>query len=365
MPIISNTLAKCIPNSPLSHTLFPPQSKFDPQRDMPDLSGKVGLPDIVDLGFPQISSCIYFLLKITLVTGGNSGIGYQTVRHLLLKNAKVYLAARSASKAAEAVAKLKEETGKEAIVLKLDLGDLSSVKNAAAEYLQKEERLDILFNNAGVMAPPFDQLTSQGYDLQFGTNVLGHYYFTMLLFPVLRHSTTARGIRARVINTSSLAHTWAPGNGLDWSVVKGGPDRDAKIAKWGTSSIPGKGANWHLYGISKIGNIFFTHILNRYHGDEVISIALHPGGIRSGLQRHGSSMEQYLSEKILHPIEFGPLSQLWAGTMPEAEETAVGAYLVPWARIGNADPRAANVATQDELKAYLEDQIRVFESSAS
>ncbi|KAF8511732.1 NAD(P)-binding protein [Hysterangium stoloniferum] len=254
---------------------------------VPDLSGKVGLPDIVDLSFPQISYC------------GNSRIGYQTVRHLLLKNAKVYLAARSASKAAEAVAKLKEETGKETIVLKLDLGDLSNVKRAAAEYLQKEERLDILFKIWTLISNTL------------GTNVLGHYYFTMPLFPALRRSTTARGIRARVINTSSLAHVWAPGNGLDWSVVKGGPD--AKIAKWERRAS----LEMELIGIC-MGS---ARYLKRYHGDEVISIALHPGGIRSGLQRHGS-------EKILHPIEFGPLSQLWAGTMPEAEETAVRAFRI-------------------------------------
>ncbi|KAF8522624.1 NAD(P)-binding protein [Hysterangium stoloniferum] len=342
MPIISNLLAKGFSNSTLSHTICPPPSQFDPERDMPDLSGKV-----------------------TLVTGGNSGIGYHTVRHLLLKNAKVYLAARSVSKAAEAIAKLKEDTGKEAIMLKLDLGDLPSIKKAAAEFLQKEEGLDILFNNAGVMVPPLDQLTSQGYDLQFGTNVLGHYYFTMLLFPALQRSTASRGIRARVINTSSSAHEFAPGNGLDWSVVKGGLERDATIAKWGASRIPGKGANWQLYGISKMGNVLFTHILNRYHGDDVISITLHPGVIRTDLARHGTSMEQYLAEKMLYPIELGPLSQLWAGTMPEAEETAVGAYLIPWARIGKADPRAANEATQDELKGYLEEQVRVFETSTS
>lgn len=120
------------------------------------------------------------------MTGANTGIGYQTVRELLLKNAMVYLAARSPSKAKEAVTKLKEDTGKVALFLQLDLADLHSVRKAAQEFLDKEDRLDILFNNAyvffsfiktilyntitfhnrGVMIPPTDQLTAQGYDLR-------------------------------------------------------------------------------------------------------------------------------------------------------------------------------------------------------
>lgn len=83
-----------------------------------------------------------------MVTGGNAGIGYHTVRELLLKNAKVYLAARSFSKAQTSIERLAKETGKEPIFLQLDLGDLDSIKKSSREFLSKEERLDILFNNA-------------------------------------------------------------------------------------------------------------------------------------------------------------------------------------------------------------------------
>lgn len=86
------------------------------------------------------------------MTGGNTGIGFHTVRELLLKNAKVYLAARSPSKAKEAIEKLEKETGKESILLQLDLGDLNSIKKAAREFLSKENKLDILFNNACVFS---------------------------------------------------------------------------------------------------------------------------------------------------------------------------------------------------------------------
>lgn len=97
-----------------------------------------------------------------MVTGGNTGIGYQTVRQLLLKNARVYLAARSLSKSEEAAVTLEEETGRKPLHLQLDLGDLHSVKHAAQEFLSKEDKLDILFNNALV------------FNL-FDLNMLTHY----------------------------------------------------------------------------------------------------------------------------------------------------------------------------------------------
>jgi retinol dehydrogenase 12 len=94
---------------------------------------------------------------------------------LLEKNATVYLAARDHTKAANAITDLKAATGKVANYLPLDLADLASVKAAAGEFMSKERQLHVLINNAGVMAPPVEQLTKDGYDLQFGTNVLGVY----------------------------------------------------------------------------------------------------------------------------------------------------------------------------------------------
>ncbi|KAF8516360.1 NAD(P)-binding protein [Gautieria morchelliformis] len=338
--VVSNILAKVAPNSTISHTIFPPPAKFDPPRDIPDLKGKT-----------------------VIVTGANTGIGYQTVLQLLLKNAKVYMAARSTSKVQEAAEKLEEETGRKPLQLQLDLGDLHSVRRAAREFLSKEDKLDILFNNAGVMIPPTDQLTSQGYDLQFGVNVLGHYYLTMLLLPALERSTTANGVKARVVNTTSSGHTYATGEGIELSVLKSGPERDAQIKKWGSSKVPGCGAQWHLYGLSKMGNILFTHLLNRHHHDKVAAWSVHPGGISTELQRYGNALEKSMANALLRPAPYGALTQLWAGTMPEAEDV-VGAYLIPWARVGTVDPRATNEKTQDNLLAYLEDQMKSFDEPA-
>ncbi|GJJ10480.1 hypothetical protein Clacol_004706 [Clathrus columnatus] len=318
--ILSSALLRCAPDSELSQTMFPPPPKFIPERDLPDLSG-----------------------KIIFITGGNAGCGYQTVKELLLKNAKVYSAARSVEKAQIAADQLKRDIGKSPILIQLDLGDLASVKRAALDFLSKEDRLDVLFNNAGVMMPPSDQLTTQNFDLQFGTNVLGHYYLTMLLLPALKRSLTVNGKKARIVNLSSSGHSFAPGDGIDWSVLKESPERTAKVKEWGPSKIPGRGA-WRLYGISKIGNIMLTHLFNRYYHDFINSYSVHPGGISTELQR------------------FGSINQLWAGIMPEAEN-AVGAYIIPWARIGKADPRSDNEELQEQLRAYLEEQIRPFENT--
>ncbi|GJJ15680.1 hypothetical protein Clacol_009958 [Clathrus columnatus] len=324
----------------LPSAVFPPEPTFDPQRDMPDLTG-----------------------KIIIVTGANMGIGYETVKHLLLKNAKVYAAARSIEKGQEAIKSLKETTGKDAFLLQLDLSDLSSVKAAANQFLSEETRLDILFNNAGVMLPSPDELTVQGYDLQFGVTALGHYYFTMLLLSALKNSTVYHGQRARVINVSSSTHSYAVDGGITFEVLKGGPERDTQIKKWGYEDVPiGTGARWILYGISKMAVIMITQILNRYYATDLVSLTLHPGGLRTGLQRHGSAEFQDKAAPYLQDVEkYGPLTQLYAGVMPGAEKHAEnGGYLIPWAQFGSPDPRALNTTVQDELRAFMDGEILNF-----
>lgn len=112
----------------------------------------------------------------------------------------------------------------------MDLADLPSIKRAAAEFTQKETQLHVLFNNGGVMIPPVDQLTAQKFDLQFGTNVLGHFYLTKLLLPTLLATATPEN-PARVINTSSLASLGV--STIDFNTVKDSPARK----KFGTSNL--------------------------------------------------------------------------------------------------------------------------------
>ncbi|CCO36346.1 putative oxidoreductase C736.13 [Rhizoctonia solani AG-1 IB] len=191
---------------------FPPKSLFSVEQ-IPDLAGQV-----------------------IVVTGH-----VLNNMALLNKNAKVYLAARSKSRADDAIEWLKTETnGKAPIFLKLDLGSLDSVRKAAEEFKSKEQELHVLFNNAGVLMPPVEQRTANGYDLQFGTNVLGHYFFTILLLPTLIHtaknSPLAHG-HARVINTSSSMVYFVPKEGIAWETLGTDMSSIAACKKLGANGL--------------------------------------------------------------------------------------------------------------------------------
>ncbi|KAJ7675280.1 NAD-P-binding protein [Mycena rosella] len=292
--------------------------------------------------------------KVTLVTGGNTGIGYETVKQLLLKNAKVYLAARSPEKAAAAIKRLEAETKNSAIFIQLDLADLPSVRKAAEKFLAQESRLDILFNNGGVMTCPPDLLTAQNYDLQFGTNVMGHFFLTELLIPALTKSYEETKVPARIVNTSSSGHQFAPGDGMEFVSLKGGPERDAWLKKAGSFRGP-----WKLYGESKIGNILISNYFAKTYSDVLVSCALHPGGIATELQRHSASWLQVISNALLYPAPMGAYTQLWGATVATPAQITAQ-YLVPWGKVGKADKRASSTKLEEEVVAYIKEQIKDF-----
>ncbi|KZT60045.1 NAD(P)-binding protein [Calocera cornea HHB12733] len=290
--------------------IYPPTSKWGVE-DIPDLTGKVAL-----------------------ITGGYGGIGKLIAKYALQRNATVYIAGRSQKKAEEAIADLKQITKNDKIhFLQLDLGDLASVKQAAAEFRSSGERLDILFNNAGVMIPPIEQLTKQGYDLTWGTNVIGPSYFTMLLIPVLLQSaqSTPEG-KVRVINVASNASWFAPKDGILWDTLKGtDPNRTKKLTPE------------TAYAQSKWGNIAFSNELAKRYGPQgIVSIAVNPGSVRTEANRHASPGTKWFLEHIIQGAAdpLGALTPLYAGTSPEALNMG-GAYFWPWARVGipRADTR--------------------------
>ncbi|KAJ6529842.1 NAD(P)-binding protein [Mycena capillaripes] len=309
--------------------LFPPS--FLPQRDMPDLSGQV-----------------------IIVTGGNTGIGYETVKQLLLKNAKVYLGARSPEKAAAAIKRLEDETKNAAIFLHLDLADLRSVRKAADTFLAQESRLDILFNNGGVMISPPDQLTAQCYDLQFGTNVIGHFFLTEMLLPALKKSYEDTNVPARIVNTSSQVHNSAYGNGIEFVSLKGGPERDAWVKLKGNIMV-----RFPLYGQSKMGNIFISNYFAKQHSDVLVSCAVHPGAIKSNLQRHVPGWLEFYGNIWLYPTALGAYAQLWGATIATPAQIT-GQYLIPWGKVGTPDKRTTNMKLEEELVSYLKEQIKGF-----
>ncbi|KAG8679169.1 hypothetical protein FRC12_011351 [Ceratobasidium sp. 428] len=293
--------------------------------------------------------------QVIIVTGGNAGIGRETCKVLLNKGAKVYMAARSKSKADEAIEWLKAETGGKAPeFLQLDLADLTSVRRAVEEFKQKEEKLDVLFNNGGVMMPPIEMKTATDYDIQFGTNVLGHYLFTTLLLPVLIHTaqTSPRG-HVRVVNTSSNGHRFAPKGGIDYSTLTpNDTESEARRRKMGTTT---------LYAQSKWGNVVFANELaRRYESQGIISTSLHPGIIKTELQRHMTlgGIQQAILNSLLWPAPYGALTQLYAGTASEGANFS-GKYLAPWAKVSKARADTRDEEAGRKLWAWLEEQVKL------
>jgi len=233
--------------------------------------------------------------KIIIVTGGNSGLGYESVKAFAGKGAEVVLASRSLEKGEEAKSDiLKAVPDGKITVMELDLGDLESVKSFAANYQKNHQKLDVLLNNAGIMMTPYFT-TKDGFEGQFGINHLGHFALTGLLMDVLLSTPGSR-----IVNVSSGAHK----NGtMDFDNLQWENGKDYKPMK--------------AYGRSKLSNLLFTYELQRKleaAGKDVISVAAHPGVAMTNLARH---LEGKFLFRILTPL-FKRMAQDQAmGALPQ------------------------------------------------
>lgn len=233
--------------------------------------------------------------KLALVTGANSGIGFEAARALARRGATVVLGCRDVGRADEAAARIRAESAAVApVVMCLDLADLDDVRRFAEEFSARFDRLDLLINNAGVMMPPAST-TKQGFELQFGVNHLGHFALTGLLLPRLQ---AAGG--ARVVNVSSQAHRQGRMNFDDIDFHTRRYDRMA------------------AYGQSKLANLLFTfEAVRRFAaaGIDVVVAAAHPGWTRTNLQKHWG-LADLLNPLLGMPPAKGALPTLRAATDP-------------------------------------------------
>ena len=206
--------------------------------------------------------------RTALVTGGNSGLGYQTVLQLARHGARVLLAVRDHARGTAALERLGAEApGSRAELAQIDLADLASVERFAAGFLAGGEGLDLLINNAGVMAIPHRETTAQGYERQFGTNHLGHFALTGRLLPAL-----ARRPGSRVVTVSSNQHKRA--KAIDFDDLQG----ERSYRPWGA------------YAQSKLANAMFVLELSRRlraAGLDIVSAGAHPGFAHTNLQVSG------------------------------------------------------------------------------
>lgn len=249
--------------------------------------------------------------KDYIVTGASSGIGIETVRALAKAGARVIIGARDIEKA-EAVAKeIRESTKNPKVeVEKLELGSLASVKDFVKRFIEKKRPLHGLINNAGIMACP-KEYTVDGFESQFGTNHMGHFVLTLGLIPALIEAYKLTGKKSRVTNLSSLAH--ARSNVLFDDINFKKSDYDP----------------WVSYGQSKTANILFSVALTELYSDKgIVSNAVMPGGIATGLQKNVSREEQikrgwidkdgnYSSQ--FKTLEQGASTTIWVAVAPELE----------------------------------------------
>ena len=243
--------------------------------------------------------------KVIVVTGGNSGLGYESVKAFAEKGATVILASRSVEKGETAKKELAVYAPKGKInVMQLDLMDLTSIKTFAQEFKTLYNRLDILLNNAGIMMTPY-QLTKNGFESQFGTNHLGHFALTALLFDLIKNTKNSR-----VVTVSSIAHK------------KGEIDFNDLTYKDGKNYDPMK-----AYRRSKLANLLFTYELQRRldaHSLSIISVAAHPGVSPTNLARHleGSflfKLFELFAGFISHSPDKGALPQIRAAVDPDVK----------------------------------------------
>ena len=239
--------------------------------------------------------------RTALITGANSGLGLESARALAAKGATVLLACRSFEKANKTAAALHAETGGTLIPLELDLADLDSVQRASAQV----EGLDLLLNNAGVMAPP-RTLSRQGFELQFAVNHLGHVALTQALLPLLKRSPNGR-----IVHVSSGAAYFGR---ITFDDLQGE-----------TRYRP-----WDAYGQSKLANAMTALELQRQleeEGSNVLSLVAHPGLARTNLQPTSVAAKnakvEGLAYRLMDPLfqsaAMGSLPQLFAATAPDAK----------------------------------------------
>ena len=203
--------------------------------------------------------------KTVVITGANTGIGKETAVDLAARGARVIIGCRNLEKGKEAMKEIQERSGNQNVFLeKLDLASLESVRSFADKILNSEPRLDILINNAGVMACPY-QKTEDGFEMQFGVNHLGHFLLTLLLLDRIKRSQPSR-----VINVSSSGHRFGSG----------------KI-KFDDIHHEKSYSSWGAYFHSKLANVLFTRELSKHlEGTHVTVNAVHPGAVSTELGRH-------------------------------------------------------------------------------
>jgi NAD(P)-dependent dehydrogenase (short-subunit alcohol dehydrogenase family) len=276
--------------------------------------------------------------KVYAITGANSGLGYETARALAQHGARVLMGCRNAERGAAAVAKIRAETPAADISLvAMDLADLASVRSAANEIAKLAPKLDGLVNNAGLMALPMTR-TKDGFEMQIGTNHLGHFALTGMLLPAIEAAS------GRVVNVSSIMH------------------RRGRVVADDLSYVSRKYDKWDAYAQSKLANLLFTYELERRLRAAkrvTVSLAAHPGYSATELAGKGPEAEgsafmgamMKVSALIAQTQARGALPQLRALTDSAAAGGQYYGPKGPFEMRGDAALVDSNAASKDVQSA--------------
>ncbi|KAH7125217.1 retinol dehydrogenase 14 [Dendryphion nanum] len=303
---------------------------FKAERDIPSLEGKV-----------------------ILVTGGNIGLGKQTIIEYARHNpAQIWLAARNLEKAKIAVEEIKQQLPSVASpnikLLKLDLSSMDSVKTAANTFLKEADRLDILVLNAGIMATAPDR-TQDGYELQFGTNYIGHALLAKLLIPALNKAASLPGSDVRVVMVSTYGHSLAPKEGIRYTTLR---EDGTELGPYG------------CYGQSKLAMILWVRKFAALY-PQFTTAAVHPGLVRTNLMTGATGqsfllkMVGYVAEKVGTSVEQGVKNQLWASV---AQDVKSGEYYEPVGIGGTATALGKDDTLAEKLWQWTETDLAAWVS---
>ncbi|VEU21715.1 DEKNAAC102254 [Brettanomyces naardenensis] len=308
-------------------------------------------PDFVDKDYPDLTGKVY------LVTGGVTGIGYEVVKKLLGKNAKVWILGRNQGKLDTCVEGLKKEfPGAQLGTVLVDLADLSTVKPGIQEFLKKETKLNGIIHNAGVMGPPAGSKSKQGYELQLGTNNIGPFLVQKFLDDIIIATAKKEPENTvRILWVASSGHFFSPANGgILWE------DLNFEHTK----------SSWmYKYGQSKAIDVYLSYLWAKKHpGSGVVSVTCHPGNLSTELQRYMNvpgwalSLGQLLMP--LHPAYMGAFTELFAVLSPGITTKDSGTYVIPWGKIGRIRQDIKDGMKGDngeKLWTYLEKQVAPYE----
>jgi NAD(P)-dependent dehydrogenase (short-subunit alcohol dehydrogenase family) len=303
------------------------EKSFDPATEIPSLQGKV-----------------------ILVTGGTAGLGSESVKAFAAHNPEhIYFTGRNATAAESLIAEIRSKHPSAALTfIKLDLSSLTSVVEGTNRGF-KHDRLDILLNNAGIIAKP-PSLSADGYEIQFATNHLGHAMLTKQLLPRLLNATRTPGADVRVVTTTSEGyefHRMIKG-GIAFDELKSGSTMSRKLL-----------GPWVRYGQAKLANILFAAELGRRY-PEIMSVSIHPGVVKTpmfdGLTGFNKLFNDFgMWANSITPVEphQGAWNQLWCGAGAKRRELVSGAFYKP---VGvNFTEKAAPAVRDEQLAKRLWD----------